>query len=82
LTVLPEVNLVSNIGFGGNNTHTANDVYTKLSALPTASLKEMVHNPVIEAQLKADYRTFNYFMFPSVFRKGIRLLAQKLHLKA
>lgn len=82
LTVLPEVNLVSNIGFGGTHTHTASDVYTKLSALPTVTLNEFSHNPIISPQLKADYRTFDYFMFPSLLRKGMRLLAQKLGLKA
>lgn len=77
LTVLPEVNLVSNIGFGGNNTHTANDVYTKLSALPTASLAEIAHNPECHPQLAADYNTFAYYMFPSKGRKVWRMLVSK-----
>lgn len=82
LTVLPEVNLVSNIGFGVNNTHTANDVYTKLSALPTASLENLAHNPEVVVAMKADYKTFSYFMFPSIFQKALRLMLHKLQLKA
>ncbi len=78
LTILPEVNLVSNIGFGGNNTHTANDVYTKLSALPTFKLEELQHNPYMEVNLKADYNTFRHYMFPSKWVMAWRLAVSPL----
>jgi len=72
---------VSNIGFGGTNTHTASDVYTKLSALPTEKLPLLKHNPHVSPNLQADYCTFSYFMFPTLLRKAFRLFVQKLLLK-
>jgi len=72
---------VSNIGFGGTNTHTASDVYTKLSALPTEKLPLLKHNPHVSPNLQADYCTFSYFMFPSKLRIVWRIIASKIRFK-
>jgi hypothetical protein len=69
LTVLPEVNLVSNIGFTANNTHTASDVYTKLSEIPTQTWHFQSHNQHVQPSIDADYRTFRYYMFPGWWLK-------------
>lgn len=80
LTVLPEVNLVSNIGFGGVNTHTSNDTQTKLSGIPAFELLNLLHNPIKKPNLVADYKTFRFYMFPSHMRKLARIIKSKLGL--
>ena len=78
-TVLPEANLVSNIGFGGQHTHTASDAQTKLAEIPTQPLSSLKHNPEYHIHLRAEYRTFAYYMFPGVGLKVFRLLVAKLY---
>jgi hypothetical protein len=80
LTVLPEVNLVSNIGFGGVNTHTSNDTQTKLSGIPAFELLDLLHNPIKKPNLVADYKTFRFYMFPSLMRKLARIIKSNLGL--
>lgn len=80
LTVLPEVNLVTNIGFGGVNTHTSNDTQTKLSGIPAFELLDLLHNPIKKPNLVADYKTFRFYMFPSLMRKLTRIIKSKLGL--
>ena len=80
LTVLPEVNLVTNIGFGGVNTHTSNDTQTKLSGIPAFELLDLLHNPIKKPNLVADYKTFRFYMFPSLMRKLARIIKSKLGL--
>ena len=69
LTVTPNVNLVSNIGFGEDATHTKikND---KNANMKTSSLKQLKHPTIIKKDIKADNYTFNnhfegnYIFFP------------------
>lgn len=75
LTVLPEVNLVSNIGFGGVNTHGTNDIATKLGEIPTYCLTTLIHNPKKIASIQADVDTMSYHIFPS----NLLLLYRLLH---
>ena len=58
LTVTPNVNLVSNIGFGDGATHTTfeNDKYSNMSVQSIGNLK---HPIKIEQNLEADKWTFN-----------------------
>lgn len=59
LSVTPAVNLVSNIGFGSDATHTSNE--TEYSNLPTQSIRmPLVHPRVIEVNDIADNYTFKY----------------------
>lgn len=63
LTVLPSVNLVSNIGFGPGATHTP--VPNRFAAVPTkAVLFPLVHPPAIEADAAADRYTGNTMFQP------------------
>ncbi len=65
LTVLPESNLVSNLGFGTGATHTT-DGQSPLANLPTSSLGPLIHPPMIERNVIADRWTYD-----KVFRPGI-----------
>lgn len=81
LTVLPNVNLVSNIGFGREATHTKNDIY----GVAGLSLEEVAlplkHPPSVLRNEDADRFTFNRIFAKeidrtSLYRKiGRRLLA-------
>lgn len=72
LTVLPEVNLVSNIGFGEGGTHLASAGNHPLGNLPIATIEVLRHNSEQNAAIEADYRTTD-FIYPHpvkiVFRK-------------
>ena len=59
LTVLPEVNLVSNIGFGDGATHTKS-TGSKLANLATAAMEFPLRNsPYVVRQSEADNFTYN-----------------------
>ena len=59
LTVTPNVNLVSNIGFGGDSTHTKkkNDLE---SNIPTKPLSKIIHPKIIEINNEADIYDFEW----------------------
>ena len=58
LTVTPNVNLVSNIGFGKDATHTF-DITHSSSQVPTYSLGELTHPKGIFQDFNADKHVFN-----------------------
>jgi hypothetical protein len=58
LTVTPNVNLISNIGFGADATHTTNEKDIN-SNIPTESLGKIFYTNVFEADKRADLYTFN-----------------------
>ena len=59
LSVTPNANLVSNIGFGKNATHTKNET-DKNSNIPTSSLSELKHPSAINIDLEADKYEFRH----------------------
>ena len=59
LCVTPNVNLVSNIGFGENATHT-HDVINKNSNLPTSKLSKLKHPSSISIDWEADKYEFRH----------------------
>jgi hypothetical protein len=59
LTVTPNMNLVSNIGFGSDSTHTAASD-SPLAAIPTAPLGEILHPDVVAQDVEADRYVFNH----------------------
>ena len=61
LTTLPNVNLVSNIGFGSDSTHTK-EGGSKFANLPTEDLGEIYHPPFVVQHKEADLYTFDYFL--------------------
>ncbi len=65
LTVLPETNLVSNIGFRADGTHTI-DASSRLANQPVQGISKLRHPPVIARDLRADNDTWrNVFAPPS-----------------
>ncbi len=56
LTVTPNVNLVSNIGFGPDATHTTND--SPQANVPVQSIGELRHPPLVVRNKAADRYTF------------------------
>jgi len=67
LAITPNVNLVENIGFGTDSTHTS-EVNTKLKQ-KTDSLLKIEEPQEIEAEIEADYKLFKKIYFRSVFTK-------------
>ncbi len=59
LTATPNVNLVSNIGFGQESTHTKSEDHF-LSKMNTFSLAEISHPNIIKKNIEADRYVFEY----------------------
>lgn len=59
LTATPNVNLVSNIGFGSDSTHTSRST-DPLAAMATTALGEITHPDVIDQEIIADRYTFEF----------------------
>ena len=59
LTVTPNMNLVSNIGFGEDSSHTLNK-HSIFSNMPLQKLGELKHPKKVEKDLEADSWTFNF----------------------
>lgn len=57
LTVLPNINLVSNIGFGTDSTHTRQKTHAQAN-LPTSSILEIKHPSFVVRDIFADNYTF------------------------
>jgi hypothetical protein len=58
LTALPEVNLVSNIGFGEGATHVSS--VSPFSNMPTSHIDYIFHPPFLVRHQEADLYTFNH----------------------
>lgn len=74
ISVLPNTNLISNIGFGDNSTHTAN-INKLLANLPIDEIYfPLTHPEKIEIDHKADIYTFNQIFKPSFYKKVLTFL--------
>lgn len=58
LTILPNVNLVSNVGFDSDATHTKSDIY--IPPIATHRLGEIKHPKLITRDLDADFYTYQH----------------------
>ncbi|MBD2464227.1 methyltransferase domain-containing protein [Oscillatoria sp. FACHB-1407] len=58
LSILPRVNLVTNIGFGADATHTTPGSNNPLANLPTEDLWELEHPPYVAMNREADLYTY------------------------
>lgn len=63
LSILPEVNLVTNIGFGNSATHTI-DPSSKLANLPAQGIGKLNHPSKIAPNIKADQFTWENIIAP------------------
>jgi hypothetical protein len=59
LTVTPNVNLVSNIGFGPDATHTTG--VSPMSRLKTGAIKQIIHTETVARSVDADSYVFNRY---------------------
>jgi hypothetical protein len=72
LTALPKVNLVSNIGFGSEATHTLED--SPCANLSISDVGEIIHPPFILQHQEADQYTFENFFNERKNKKADMLL--------
>ena len=59
-TIVPNVNMISNLGFADNATHTRSEV-SLLANLHTDSMPIIIHPPTIQIDVKADDLTFRKY---------------------
>jgi hypothetical protein len=76
LSIIPNVNLVSNIGFGEGATHTK-DRHESVSNIKTCNIFPIVHAKEVKICRKADRRFFNRKIRPSL-AKRIKMKAHTL----
>lgn len=77
ISILPNVNLISNIGFGNQSTHTAK-INKKMANLPLCSITfPLIHPSEIKINIQADDYTFKTIFCPSLFKKALTYLASK-----
>ena len=58
LTIIPNVNLIKNIGFGSDATHTF-DKNDPVTSLEFGNLENIIHPKLIKVQKEADFFTLN-----------------------
>ncbi|MCC9135130.1 nucleotide-diphospho-sugar transferase [Pontibacter silvestris] len=75
--IIPNVNLISNIGFGKKSTHTF-DEEDVLSKMPTEEINEIVHPKYLEYNVEADYFTNTKVFPPLSLLKRIRIKLKKV----
>ena len=81
LTVIPNVNLISNIGYGDGATHTQK-ANQKVANLPTRSIDDINHPPFVVRNREADFYTFqNNYQHLNGLRKIRRRLRRVFDLK-
>jgi len=79
LAILPNVNLISNIGFSADAAHTT-DADNKLSNMTKYEVKKIVHPWEIVRDIQADeYTQIKVFLPHSVYVRGIRKLRRLWH---
>lgn len=94
IAIVPNVNLITNLGFGENATHTIQQT-SEVALLPTYSLAKIIHPKELKVNKKADYRAykkgynqpvtlmnqirnFSYQYFPSGLVKSLQKLRRKI----
>lgn len=77
ISILPNENLISNIGFGNQSTHTAK-MNNKMANLPISSITfPLTHPSKIKINTQADDYTFKTIFSPSLYKKALTYLASK-----
>ncbi|ACB49863.1 unknown [Crocosphaera subtropica ATCC 51142] len=78
LTILPEVNLVSNIGFGEDATHTK-DINNPLANISVSNIINIEHPPYLCRHLEADAYSFNHIFGGQQMKQLIKQLQEELN---
>lgn len=78
-SILPNKNLVSNIGFGKNSTHTSNP--SNLSNIPTKNISFPLQHPkfIIQDKYADDYTQDTYFSGPGIHEILKNKMSQIIH---
>lgn len=77
INILPNINLISNIGFGDQSTHTAK-ANKRLANLPNGEIKlPLTHPSEIKINEEADLHTFNQIFKPSFFQRLLTYINNK-----
>lgn len=82
ISIVPNVNLVQNIGYGEDSTHTAGSGRTW--SIKTQELKEIIHPEKIAVDKKADYKHFKKNHYKNCWDKfynWLNVTLDKLHIK-
>ncbi|RPI02482.1 MAG: hypothetical protein EHM64_13890 [Ignavibacteriae bacterium] len=77
LSILPNVNLVSNIGYNLDATHTI-DNFHALASRPTSPLDTFRHPLFVVPDLQADAYTMRKYLNPNKFKKLLQLIRRRL----
>jgi len=75
--IIPNVNLISNIGFGKNSTHTS-DGTDKLANMPVGKITHIKHPSKFEYAIEADYFTNTKVFNPPSFMKRVKNKLKKI----
>ena len=68
LSIIPNKNLITNIGFDANATHTVNHAHS-LANMPTEPIQDIIHPAAMTIDQKADKYTFGHYLSPPKWRK-------------
>jgi len=68
LSIIPNSNLITNIGFDANATHTVDHSHL-LANIPTNAMQDIIHPTAITIEQKADRYAFRHYLSPSKWRK-------------
>ena len=77
VSIIPNVNLVKNIGFGEEATHTVS-TSSKISELSTESISDITFNDIIEPDVEADRYTYYHKIRKSKFEKLMDVIKKLL----
>lgn len=72
LSIIPETNLISNIGFGEEASHTCGE--SPWSRLPVVEILQIKHPPIIQVNQRADRYTFDYHYGGKIIRESKSLI--------
>jgi len=75
--VIPNINLISNIGFGKNSTHTS-DQGDKLANMPIGNIPYITHPPKLEYAIAADHFTNTKVFNPPSLIKRVKNKIKKI----
>ena len=73
LSIIPNKNLITNIGFDANATHTVDHSHS-LANMPTETMLEIIHPTAITIDQQADRYVFRHYLSPSKWRKVLSLI--------
>ena len=78
LAVLPNINLISNIGFDGDATHTT-DSFSAIANRPTGIIDHIQHPLFVISDSDADEYTLKKYLNPPKLAKGWQLIRRSMH---